>query len=123
MPAASRVAGGLLAVLGIANAGVGVAAFVLDQQDVSLLVAAGLTAAGLATVVLARFVWRAHQRATYLGLVIFELLLVPRLLTLGDASGPEIVSLIMLVTVVLALGVAAWRLRRHVRRRRGTPVG
>lgn len=112
VPVAVRAAGLLLAVVGVVNAGTGVAALVLDQQDVSTVLAIGLVAAGVATVVLARLVWQARRRAVTVALVLFELLLLPRLLTLGDATAPQRVSTAVLALVVVVLALAFRALRR-----------
>lgn len=112
---ASRVAGGLLVVVGLVNAVVAVVALVARAPDVSSLVAVALLLAGLATAVLGRLVHRGHRRATLVGLVVFELLLVPRVVAIDDASGPEWVSLAALLVLVVALGVAVWSQRRRER--------
>ena len=112
---AARAAGALLLVVGLANVAVGAVGLLTDQRDLSAWVAAALLLAGLATVVLARWVWRGHRRAVVLGLVVFELLLVPRLLGLGEVTGAEIVSVVALLAVVVALGIATYALRRRDR--------
>lgn len=105
----------MLGVVGLANAVVGAVGLLAEQRDLSTLVATALLVAGLATVALALPVWRGNRRAVVVALVVFELLLVPRLVALGDASGPQRVSIVVLLVVVATLGWATWRLRQRAR--------
>lgn len=114
-PVAVRIAGALLGLVGVANLAVGAVALIGGPQDVSTAVAIGLVVAGALTAVLARSVWQGSMRAIALGLVVFELLLLPRLVAIDDVDGSAVISLVIQVVVVVALAVAAWSLRRAQR--------
>lgn len=111
LPRSVRVAGALVVLVGVANLAVGLVALA-GGDEVATGVAAGLAAAGAAAAVLGWFVWQGRPRAVYLALVVFELLLIPRLLTLGEPGTGAWASLVLLIGIVAALWVATLAIRR-----------
>jgi hypothetical protein len=126
--ATSRVAGVLVILVGLLNLGLGLLSLVSDQIRLGTGVAGGLVVAGLVTASLGVLVWRGSQNAAILATAVFGALLIFQVSELF-ASGPSTSSdaivddpaprLVVLGVLVIACGVAAWRLSR----RPSTPPG
>lgn len=112
IPRSARLAGALLVSLGLANVAVAVWALAAGSDELATGLAVGLAVAGAATVVLGRLVWRGNRTAVYVALVVFELLLIPRLVTLGEPGTGAWASLLLLLGLVVLLWVAAVAVRR-----------
>lgn len=117
-PWQARLAGGLLVGVGAVNAGVGVWALVGGGAGLGVGAAGGLLVAGVVTVAAGVLVWRGSRPVTLVALTVFALLLVVQAGDLADASdvGDDLVPLVLLLALVGALGLAAWRGRRPARR-------
>lgn len=111
-PRSTRVAAVLLIVVGAANAVAGGVALVGAPDELPVAVASGLLAAGAITIALGWLVARRSRAALYVALVVFELLLVARVVTVDDVGGTEVVSVVLLVVLVATLWVAAVAVRR-----------
>lgn len=115
-PSSMRVAAVLLGLVGVANAAAGAAALVAAQGELRTGVAVGLLAAGAATALRGRLVWRGSHVALYVALGVFELLLIARVVTIGGADGAEVFALVLLVALVAVLWLATIQVRRAGRR-------
>lgn len=118
VPRSARIAGVLLVVIGVLNLLAGGWGLTVARDDLSTGVAVGLMVAGALTAVLGRYVGRGSLPALYLALVVFELLLIPRLITLGAPGRGSWVSLLLLLVLVGVL----WWATIEVRRSRGAPL-
>lgn len=112
VPTSARLAATLLVVVGLANLAVGVWGLTGAAGELAPGIAIGLSLAGAGTTVLGGFVWLGRLWALYVALVVFEVLLIPRLLTLGEAGGGTWASLVLLLALVVVLWVATVRTRR-----------
>lgn len=114
-----RLAGGLLVVVGAVNALFGLASLASDLIMLSTGVAGGLLAAGVATAAAGALVWRGSRVTTLVALTVFGLLLVVQAadaLQGGAAdvegvAGSPVARFGLLILIVVALGLAAMRLR------------
>ena len=111
-PRSARAAGMLLMLLGVANVAVAGWGLAAGPDEIATGLAIGLGLAGAGTVVLGRLVARGHRVAVYVALIVFELLLIPRLVTLGEPGTGTWASLLLLVGLVALLWVAAVAVRR-----------
>jgi hypothetical protein len=118
----SQVAGFLVMAVGLLNLGFGVLSLATDQIRLSAGVAGGLVVAGLVTVSLGALVWRGSRNAAILATTVFAMLLVfqvsESLVSDDTAAAGAVVDdptprLIILGVLVVACGVAAWRLSRR----------
>lgn len=119
VPGSARTAGVLLVVIGVLNLVAGGWGLTVARDDLSTGVALGLMVAGALTAVLGRYVGRGSLPALYVALVVFELLLIPRLITLGEPGRGSWVSLVLLLVLVGVL----WWATIEVRRSRATEPG
>lgn len=110
VPVAARVAGGLLGLVGVTNAAAGAYAVAAGEAALPLGLSVGLLLAGVITAVAARLVWRGDRRAALVGAIVFGVLLVVRLLSIGDATSTQRVSLLMLGVLEAALVAAVLQL-------------
>jgi hypothetical protein len=116
------VAGVLVILVGLLNLGLGLLSLVSDQIRLGTGVAGGLVVAGLVTASLGFLVWRGSRNAAILTTTIFAMLLVFQLSESMTSDGATASSaivddpaprLIILGVLVVACGVAAWRLSRR----------
>ncbi|MPZ89870.1 MAG: hypothetical protein GEU81_17835 [Nitriliruptorales bacterium] len=112
-PWVHRLAGGLLAVVGLVNAVLASWAFAGEALNVTTGVAAALLGAGLVTVAAGVLIWRRSRITTDVALTVFALLLLAQLSALaGGVEAADVVRLTVLAVLVLALAFAAVQQRR-----------
>lgn len=112
VPGSARTAGVLLVVIGVLNLLAGGWGLTVARDDLNTGVAVGLMVVGALTAVLGRYVGRGSLPALYVALVVFELLLIPRLITLGEPGRGSWVSLVLLLVLVGVLWWATIDVRR-----------
>jgi hypothetical protein len=117
VPWTARVAGAVVALVGVANAAFGVLGLTTGLVRLEPAAAVGLLVLGAITVVIAIPVWRGSRSGVTVALAVFGLLLVVQLGDLVSAPDGENPAprLAVLAVVLIALGAARWHLWRSAR--------
>jgi hypothetical protein len=127
----SRLAGGVVLLVGALNLVVAVLSFTTGLVRISAGAAGGFIAVGLALLAVGALIWRANRAATIGAFALFLALLllqVAQVVTdpdagdaaLAAAAGDQYVGrVVVLAILAVTCGVAAWRHRRAPRHRTG----
>ncbi|MBA2730673.1 MAG: hypothetical protein H0U48_07980 [Euzebyaceae bacterium] len=107
-----RIAAGLLAIVGAANAGLGAWSLTAGGPELTTGVAWGLVVAGLLTLAAGVLVWRGSRLTRLVALTIFGVLLLAQLTGLvggGQFAAEDFGRVVVLAVLVLALALAGGR--------------
>ncbi len=111
---AHRIAAGLLAIVGAANAALGAWSLTAGGPELTTGVAWGLVVAGLLTLAAGVLVWRGSRLTRLVALTIFGVLLLAQLTGLvggAQVAAEDLGRIAVLVVLVVALALAGVRKR------------